>query len=183
METKELILGGLANVKRSLDRALNTLTPEEMQWQAKPDANSIQLILLHMARAEDSSLNSRILKKTDVWETENWYGKLKRDIKDSGAHYTAEQVASFTVSDVKELLAYAEAVRAKTLEFVKALSEEEASRKITLPAFGPPPAPGAPPRPPMEVAIGSLLLMTVTHLAQHAGEISYIRGLKRGMDK
>jgi len=28
-----------------------------------------------------------------------------------------------------------------------------------------------------------MLLMTVTHSAQHAGEISYLRGLQRGMDK
>jgi hypothetical protein len=27
------------------------------------------------------------------------------------------------------------------------------------------------------------LMFTVMHMAQHAGEISYIRGLKRGMDK
>jgi hypothetical protein len=28
-----------------------------------------------------------------------------------------------------------------------------------------------------------MLLMDVMHAAQHAGEISYLRGLKRGMDK
>jgi hypothetical protein len=28
-----------------------------------------------------------------------------------------------------------------------------------------------------------MLLMTITHLAQHAGEISYLCGLQRGMDK
>lgn len=183
METRELIQAGFANVKRSMDRALNTLTPEEMKWQPKPDANSIQLILLHNARAEDTNVQSRIQKKLEIWESGKWYQKLNKDIKDSGSHYTAEQVASFSVPDVKDLLAYAEAVRNNTLEYVKGLTEEEAGRKFTMPAFGPPPAPGAPPRPPMEVAVATMLLMTITHLAQHVGDIAYIRGLKRGMDK
>ena len=60
METKELIQAGFANVKRSMDRALSTLTPAEMKWQPKPDANSIQLILFHAARAEDTNVQSRV---------------------------------------------------------------------------------------------------------------------------
>jgi len=183
METKELIQAGFANVKRSMDRALSTLTPAEMKWQPKPDANSIQLILFHAARAEDTNVQSRVQNRPELWESEKWYQKLNRDAKDFGGHYTLEQVASFSISDVKDLMAYADAVRAKTLEYVKALTEEEAGRKLTLPAFGPPPAPGAPPRPPIEVTIGTMLLMTVTHLAQHAGDVSYVRGLQRGMDK
>ena len=183
MPTKELIQGGFAGVKRSLDRTLNTLTPEELIWQPKPDANSIQIILLHMARAEDSNVQSRIQKKPEVWETEKWYQKLNRDAKDNGGHYTAEQVNNFTVSDTKELLAYFEAVRARTLDYLKDATEAGLETKITMLAFGPPPAPGTPPRPPMELTIASMLFNTVTHLVQHVGEISYIRGLKRGMDK
>ena len=183
MPTKELIQGGFAGVKRSLDRTLNTLTPAELKWQPCHDANSIQIILLHMARAEDANVQSRIQKKPEIWESERWYEKLNRDAKDNGGHYTIEQVNTFSVSDTKELIAYFDAVRARTLDYLKDIPEAELERKITMPAFGPPPAPGAPPRPPMEVAIGSMLFNTVTHLVQHIGEISYIRGLQRGMDK
>lgn len=183
MDTKELIQSGLANVKRTLDRALNTLTPAELKWQTKPDANSIQIILLHIARDEDMNIQSRQQGKQQLWETEKWYQKLDRDIKDAGAHYTAEQVASFAVSDTRDLLGYLEALRARTIEYVQGLKPEDFDRKITLPAFGPPPPPGAPPRPPREVSVASMLLMLVTHQSQHTGEISYIRGLQRGMDK
>ncbi|MEK7353101.1 MAG: DinB family protein [Chloroflexota bacterium] len=183
MPTKELIQGGFAGVKRSLDRTLNTLTPAELKWQPCHDANSIQIILLHMARAEDTNVQSRLQKKAELWESEKWYEKLNRDAKDNGGHYTLEQVNTFSVSDTKDLLAYFEAVRSKTLEYLKELSEEGMERKFTMPAFGPPPAPGAPPRPPMELTVASMLLNTVTHLVQHIGESSYIRGLQRGMDK
>jgi hypothetical protein len=136
-----------------------------------------------MAHTEDSTIQQRLQGKPQLWDSEKWYEKLKRDAKDHGAHYTPEQVNSFAVSDTKDLLGYMEALRAKTLEFVNGLRPDDFDRKITLPAFGPPPAPGAPARPPMELSVGSMLLMLVTHLAQHNGEISYIRGLQRGMDK
>lgn len=183
MPTKELIQSGLANVKRTLDRTLNTLTPAELKWQPRPDANSIQIILFHMARLEDSNVQSRLQGKLQLWESEKWYQKLHKDAKDNGGHYTAEQVAVFAVPDTKDLLGYLEAGRSKTLEYLKDLTEGDFDRKITLPAYGPPPAAGTPPRPPIELTVGMLLLMTVTHLAQHAGEISFLRGLQRGMDK
>jgi len=113
--------------------------------------------------------------------------KFHKAINDGGAHYTAEQVAAFVFPDLKDLLAYSEAVRKETLVYLKGLKPEDFDRKVNLP---PPPAPTAnpggrpaPPRPPFNPVVGSMLLRLVTHLSQHAGEISYIRGLKRGMDK
>ncbi len=186
MEVKEFVQNGLENIKRVIDRTLDTLTPEELKWQPRPDANSIGLILFHMIRSEDSSIHM-LQGKTQLWETEKWYQKFNKAVNDGGAHYTAEQVAAFVVPDFKELLSYAEAVRKITIEYLKGLKPEDLDRKIELP---PPPAPAAgtegrpvPPRPPFNPIVGSILLMLITHLAEHAGEISYIRGLKRGMDK
>ena len=68
MDAKELIKAGLENVKRSTDRALDTLTPAELKWQPRPDANSIGLILFHMARVEDAIVQSLLQRKPQVWE-------------------------------------------------------------------------------------------------------------------
>ena len=186
MEMKELIQNGLENIKRGFDRTLDGLTPAELKWQPRPDANSIGLILFHSIRTEDSSIHM-LQGKLQLWESEKWYQKFHKVINDGGAHYTAEQVAAFAVPDLKELLAYAEAVRKDALEYLKGLKPEDFDRKVNLP---PPPAPiaisagrPAPPRPPLNPVVGSMLLNLVMHLSQHAGEISYIRGLQRGMDK
>ncbi len=184
MDIKQFILAGLDNTKRATDRALEGLTPEEFKWQPRPDANSIGLILYHMARFEDSFIQFVIQHKPQLWESENWCSKLEKEKTDSGSHYTAEQVANFCVPDLKKLQDYSTAVRKQTIEFIQSLTPEKLDAKVELPPFGPPPQPGQPPRrPPFEPIVGSLLLMTITHLAEHAGEISYIRGLKRGMDK
>ena len=114
------------------------------------------------------------------------YQKFNKTIDDSGAHYTAEQVAAFVVPDLKELLVYAEAVRKNTLEYLKGLKPKDFDKEVNLP---PPPVPavipaGSPvPSRPFNPIVGSMLVHEVTHLSEHAGEISYIRGLQRGMDK
>lgn len=184
MENKELIQTGLQNVKRGLDRTLDTLTPAELKWQPRSDANSIALILFHMIRAEDSSIQSMIQGKPQLWESDKWYQKLNKASTDSGSHYTAEQVAGFVI-DFKESMAYGEAVRKQTLGYFEKIKPEDFDKKLNLPPMPPPPAgaPPAPPRPAFNFTVGTMLLMLVTHLSQHAGEISYLRGLQRGMNK
>lgn len=189
MEMKELIQIGLANNKRSLDRTLDGLTQAEVQWQPKPDANSIGLILFDISRSEDASVQSRLRDKPQLWEAEKWYQKLGKDTKDTGGHYSAEQVAAFIVPDLKNLLEYAEAVRKQTLEYLKELTPADFDKKVNLPPMGPPPVmpagthtpPG--PSPFRDMTVGSFLMMNVTHFAQHIGEISYLRCLQRGMNK
>jgi len=41
MEMNELIQNGLENEKRVIDRTLDGLTPAELKWQPRPDANSM----------------------------------------------------------------------------------------------------------------------------------------------
>jgi hypothetical protein len=190
METKELIQIGLANVKRLLDRTLDGLTPAEIKWQPRPDANSIGIILFDITRSEDATIQSRLQGKPQLWESEKWYQKLNKNADDSGGHYTAEQVATFVVPDLKDLLGYAEAVHKQTLEYLKDLTPGQFDRKVKLPPMGPPPtaiSAGTPNQPMMspfrDMTVGSMLMMNVTHFAQHAGEISYLRGLQRGMNK
>jgi hypothetical protein len=189
MEARELIQAGLENVKRVVDRTLDGLTPAELKWQPRPDANSIGLILFHIARSEDSRIQSMLQGKPPLWESGKWYQRLNKVIDDRGSHYTAEQVAAFVVPEMKDLLGYIEAVHKHTLEYLKNVTPDMLDKKIDLPPMGPPPkdAPGGKPAPPrrptFEPTVGMMLLMTVTHAAQHAGEISYLRGLQRGMDK
>ena len=186
MEIKYIIKTGLDLTKRTLDRTLDGLTAEELKWQPKNDANSIGLILFHVIRTEDSMVH-RIQGKPQIWETAKWYQKFNKAIDDGGAHYTAEQVHNFVVPDMKEMMNYAAAVRKNTLEYVDSLKPEDFDRKVEMPPhplqMGPDGKPLPPMKPPFEQVVGAMLFFSVLHIDQHAGEISYLRGLKRGMDK
>jgi len=89
---------------------------------------------------------------------------------ESGSGYTAEQAATFRVPELKDLLAYADAARAKTLEYLKTAPSNEFDRVINMPRFG-------------DVTVGALFTLVIVHQAQHAGEIAYLRGMQRGMNK
>jgi uncharacterized damage-inducible protein DinB len=170
MELKDYVLSELNNIKRATTRALDGLSHYELIWRPAPGCNSIGLIFYHAVRSEDGFIQSRIQGKTQLWESQGWYQKLNLPVEDVGAHYTVEQVNAFPVPEMKDLQGYADAVRAKTIEYLQALTPAELDRKINMPRFG-------------DMLVGSALTFVAVHAAEHAGEMAYLRGLQRGMDK
>jgi uncharacterized damage-inducible protein DinB len=160
----------LSGLKRAMDRALDSLTQQEVTWRPASGCNSIGIILLHTARSEDSFIQGLLQKKPQIWTSEKWYEKLNLTPEDDGAHFTVEQVNAFPVPELSSIRAYYDAVRVKTKEHLRAMAIEDFDKKISFPNYGEMPA----------TAIFSLL---VSHTAEHIGEIGYLRGLQRGMDK
>lgn len=170
MEVRDFIQSGLDRVKQTTERAIDGLSHHELMWRPGPEANSIGLILLHAARSEDLFMQTRIQGKPQVWESEKWYQKLNLPASESGSGYSAEQCTAFSMPEQKDLLAYAEAVRVRTQDYVKGMTLDKFDKIINSPRLG-------------DITIGAYLALMLVHAAQHAGEISYLRGLQRGMNK
>jgi len=170
MEIREFVQIALDRSKQTTTRLLNGLSPQELMWRPGPECNSIALILFHEARFEDAFVLGRIMGKPQVWELEKWYEKFNMPVSESGSGYTAEQIAAFHPPGLADLLGYTEAVRTKTLEYLKGMTNDDFSKTINMPRFG-------------DVTIGALLALVVVHQAQHTGEISYLRGQQRGLNK
>jgi len=170
MELKEYILMELEGVKRSLGRVTGSLKQNEITWRPSCGCNSIGLILFHMIKSEDSFIQARLRGKPELFESEKWYQKLNLAVDESGAHYSIDQVNSFPVPELKDLMAYAEAVYNSTVAHLKGMQPADFDKKITMPFFG-------------EMPAAAIFNILVSHAAQHIGEISYLRGLQRGMDK
>ncbi len=160
-----------AHAQRALDGAVDGLSHEELKWQPDPEANSIGFLLWHQTRAEDSFVQGMFLQKPQVWTTEKWYQKFNMpdDPQVSGWGYTAEQIAALPVPELAVLLGYANAVRAKTMEYLKSITPEKLDEVITTPF--------------REQSIGQVLSMLLCEIIQHTGHIAYVRGLKRGLNK
>jgi hypothetical protein len=169
MELKDYIKIELESSKRTSTRVLNTLTQQELNWRPACGCNSMGLILFHVAKSEDSFIQSRLQGKPLIWESEKWYTKLNMAESEAGAHYTIDQVNAFILPNMKELLDYYEAVRAKTLDYLNGLTPEAFDRIVKL-QFG-------------EFTVAGVFALVISHTAEHIGEISYLRGLLRGMDK
>ncbi len=170
MELNDFVKAELDGMKQSVDRAINGLTRNELIWRPGLESASIGLILYQQARSEDSDIHTTIQGKPQVWETEKWYEKLNLPASDRGAGYTVEQIVAFPVPELKDLLAYADAARARTLAYVKSASSSEWNRIIKHPRLG-------------DVTVGALFALIVVHGAHRIGQVMYLRGLQRGLNK
>lgn len=170
MELKDYIHTELTGIERSLKRVTDSLTQQELMWRPSSGCNSIGLILFHVARLEDSFINTTIQSKPILWKTEKWYEKLHLAENEEGAHYTIEQVNAFLVPEKQALLAFYGAVQAQTKGYLNSLTDDMLGQKIIMPRGG-------------DVAIASLFTFIISHASGHIGEMSYLRGLQRGIDK
>lgn len=169
MELKEFLRMEIEGLDRGLKRVTDGLTQKEIEWQPACGCNSIGLILFHVFKSEDSFVSGRSKDKKELWETGKWYTKLGMDAKEAGAHYTVDQVNAFPVPKLQKLMAYGAAVRKQTLAYLDKMKAADFDKKIKMP-WG-------------EMPLALIFSFIVSHTTGHIGEISYLRGLQRGMDK
>ncbi len=171
MKTGDFILGMLDRMQNPLTAAVDGLSSQECTWRPGEEANSIGFTLWHQLRCEDAFVQGMIQRKPQVWVSEKWHEKLNlpENPQDVGYGYTAEQVAAFAVPELKDLLGYAEATRAQTVGYLKAIDAESLDKVVQTP-FG-------------ELKIGQVFAILLCEITQHIGQIAYLRGLQRGLNK
>ncbi len=165
MNLTAFIEESLTKQQESLLQEVQDLTPTELAWRAGPKANPIGWMLWHMVRVEDMWIQFFAQKKPELWESQGWHKKFNLPTRDTGFGHTPEQVATFPVLNLKELLAYSDAVRASTLDYLRNLSPE---------AFAVIPREKRP-----EMSMGSIYRQIIGELYQHLGQIAYLKGLVR----
>lgn len=173
MEPCGFIAQTLGAASGNLEKAVVDLNAYELSWRPGLESNPIGFILWHMTRSEDSIVHGLLMGgKPQVWETGKWGEKLglSPDPKNSGNSYTMEQVANFPACTAADLLDYHKAVRAATLEYLDTVKPEDLEVKV--PFFG-----GS------EVPRSFVLSIVVVEVGTHAGQIGYLRGMLRGLNK
>lgn len=171
MDMGEFIKIELEWLQQGIDRVTGDLSLAELKWQPQPEGNPIGFLLYHIARTEDRFIQVSLQGKRPIWVSEKWYEKLNIPENDSGGFgYTEEMVSSFNIPEIGIIQEYSEAVRAQTVELLDNATPEKFDEIINVPPFG-------------ELTVGTLWVVIVGHHTQHAGEISYIRGVQRGMNK
>lgn len=164
MDVKDFILHSFNESESALTKAVEGLTQEELIRQPQPGANHIAFILWHMVRVEDWFFHYMFQHVPQLWESERFYDKmnLPEDPRITGFGYTAEQVSSFPYVQLRDLMAYSKAVRAETIHYLHNLDSTKFDEIVKSRLFG-------------EVSIGHLISHLLVELAQHIGQIAYIR--------
>ena len=167
MDVKELILSSLEQSHEYLTKALDGLSQEELAWSPAPECNSIAFILWHTTRVEDFFVNRVIQREKELYEAESWQDKLGTPFK--AYQYTEEELEAWPVPPLEVLQEYVRAVRDKTLALLRSIPTDKLFELAR------------PDRPPD--TIGAILGRMSTETAMHVGQIAYLRGVQRGLDK
>ncbi len=170
MEWQEILSVEFERISRSLGIALEGLTAEDLNWQPKPDSNSIGWLTWHLTRWQDAQVSS-FMKKEQLWIKGGWHKKFGRpaDASDHGTGHKSEDLAKFKSPDAATQLGYHQAVLAQTKDFFRTLSPNDLDKIAEGTPFQPPPT------------VGMSIISVLSDGMQHAGQAAYVRGLRQGM--
>ena len=166
---RQSILSGLNEYYVILKRSLDSLSEEEILWKPNPHSNNVIFLIWHMALVEDNLINKVLLGKERVWITENYYKDFPELRNETGFAFNQEKLDKFPIVDIDRLMNYHNILREGTIKFITNIEDEDLSLDYT---FGIRQVKGY-------FVIGRLM----TELSQHLGQVSYIRGMIRGLDK
>ena len=165
---KEAIRSGLEEYLQELQRAIEGLTPAEARWQPTDHTNHIAWLVGHMARVEDRWVNQILRGTTEVWIEDGWAKRFNMAPESFSAGQTIEEVRAMPDISLTDLMAYFEAVRAVTRQYLDQATDADLVREYRHPQRG---------------AITGIWIMghVLVEESQHTGQVALIRGMMRGL--
>ena len=169
MEWNDLLVDAYGRLPGYLNNVLKGLSQDNLDWQPRPDCNSIGWLTWHLTRQQDAQIAS-LMNEQQLWLSDGWSSKFNRpaDPKDVGFGHTPEQVSSFQSPDIQTMLDYHHAVLERTKGYLVTLSQTDLDRELDEPWFQPLPT------------VGVRLISILDDSIIHAGQAAYIRGLIQG---
>ena len=166
MEFQQLLVMIFERVPQVLEKALDGLTQDDLDYLPKTDCNSIGWLTWHLIRVQDTAI-SRLMEKEQLWIADKWYSKFNRsaDSTDRGVGHRSEEVSSFQSPDTNTFLNYYQAILKRTNEYISNLSTTELERETDIPRFP---------------TVGIYLASLTSEILQHLGQIAYLRGMLKG---
>ena len=168
MDFREIIRMALDESSEDLARALDGLTREERRYVPAPEANHIDFMVWHVARAEDDWINAIIGQSQTVWARDGWAERLGIPIEGNGYGMMAEQAQAMPEFDAGLMREYADSVRCSTIEYVESATAEDLDTERDAGW--------------RVVKVGGALSHLLVEIAEHVGHVAYIRGMLRGIE-
>ncbi len=165
MRTSELLTHAYAQTGETLRRAVEGLTPEQLAHRVGPAANPIGWLAWHLLRVQDDHL-AEVAGTGQVWTAQGFAVRFGRPADDTATGYgmTSLEVEALQVPSADLLLEYADAVAARSGEYLGGLTDDDLDRVVDE-RWDPP------------VTLGVRLVSVLSDDLQHVGQASYVRGL------
>ncbi len=162
---------GVNECFEKLNRALDGLTDDELRWHPTLASNSIDWMVWHMARVEDNLVNVVMQHHDQIWERDGWGEQLGISYSGAGAGMTMGEIRAMGPINVPKVMEYYRSVRSQTSHyFLQVMQEKDLSRVIEHTNF-------------RGWTGAQILGRLLCEEAEHLGQIEYLRGMMRGINK
>ena len=167
----QAIDSGLNEAFDKLKRALDGLSEDELHWRPALESNTIDWMVWHMARVEDNWINTRLRETESIWDRDGWAQRVGVEIPDNGYGQTAEEIRAIPPFNVPIVMEYYGAVRQGTSDyFADEMKEEDLAKELPHPRYDP-------------ITYAWVLGHLLCEEAEHLGQIEYLRGMMRGLNR
>lgn len=164
MRSADLLLDAFGRVQEAVHGAVEGLSEDELARRIDEEANSIAWLVWHLTRIQDDHV-AGAFGTDQVWTSDGWKARfgLPFGAGATGYGHSSAQVAKVRAS-AELLLGYYDAVHARTVEHLGALTDADLDRVVDD-AWDPP------------VTLGVRLVSVIAEDNQHAGQAAYVRGV------
>ncbi|WP_026536573.1 mycothiol transferase [Arthrobacter sp. H14] len=167
MNSNDVLLEGFYRIPDLVRSVVNGLDSEALGSRPNRTGNSIAWLIWHLSRVEDDHI-ADAAGTDQLWTTAGWSEKfdLPLGTGETGYGHSSEQVSSVQVDSAELLVDYYNAVHARTVKYVRGLSDQDLDQVVDD-SWDPP------------VTLGVRLVSVTQDCLQHAGQAAYVRGLLR----
>lgn len=164
MNTSELLLDAFGRIEEVVREAVDGLDDKVLATRPGQTGNSIGWMIWHLTRIQDDHL-AAAGGYEQVYTAGGWHERLGLpfDAADTGYGHSSDDVAAVQLS-AEQLLGYYDAVHARSLEYLKDLTDDDLDRIVDK-NWNPP------------VTLGVRLISVLGDDLEHAGQAAYVRGL------
>ena len=130
MKTSELLIDAHSRIQEVLHDVVEGLDDKTLATRPGDTANSIAWLVWHLTRVQDDHL-ADAGGYEQVHTADGWHERLGLPLSagDTGYAHSSEQVALVQLS-AEQLLGYYDAVHARTVEFLKTVTDEGLDRIV-----------------------------------------------------
>jgi hypothetical protein len=164
---QELLRKSLASMHSLLDKAVEGMTAEQLNFRPQEGGVSGFFSLWHYVRTEDNIINWVTQGKPTVWLEGKWNERFGLPRNSQGTGMTADEANAVQIHDVAAWHGYQQGVWTATDRYLATMSPEEFdARRVTIK-----------PLPEMTLWDG-IYGVCLSHGYRHVGEIEYVRGVQ-----
>ena len=169
----------LNDYRRRVHAATRNLSLDEIHWRPNQDSNSIGFIFWHVSRVEDRLVTWCIAHSEEIWIRNKWYVKMRLPQQSTGLGYSRSELAQFPKLTTFLLSEYFDAVRKNTNEFLANVHQDFFD---SVPQRTPFPENSNASDYFKTFTVDRYFRQLIAEENQHLGQISYLRGLQKGLD-